>query len=83
NPIPPSELFRTIIAIEPAERKRIVEARSRSRGGSGQRLQLFQDFWSTTFHEALDTPFRGVALADAQTLRELLNSFDTPEGRLA
>jgi hypothetical protein len=83
NPVPPSELFRTIIAIEPVERKRITEARSRPRGGSGRRLQLFEDFWSTTFHEALDTPFQGVALADARTLRELLNSFETPEGRLA
>ncbi|MGQ0777881.1 MAG: tubulin-like doman-containing protein [Pseudonocardiales bacterium] len=82
DPAPPSALFWTIVAIEPEERKRIDQACQRTKGGSGRRLQMFQDFWSTTFPDALDMPFMGVTPADANTLRELVHSFELAERRL-
>lgn len=80
NPTAPSALFRTLVAMAPEERENIDKARQRTKGGSGRRLQLFQDFWSTTFPDALDMQFVGVRPADASTLRELLDSFDPPDG---
>lgn len=75
SPEPPSALLTAVCELAGKELQLIEEVRSRPGIGTGDQLNLFEEFWSQTLPAALELPFRGVK-APFANLRGLIEFFD-------